>query len=86
MKKQYRKRVTITIAAAMMLISSLSAQNPIVQTCFTTDPAPVVFGDRIYVYTGHDEELITNPPVPGDPRGGMKTSRVNYYELELKEA
>ena len=39
-----------------------------------------------YGYTGHDEELITNPPVPGDPRGGMKTSRVNSYELELKEA
>lgn len=31
------------------------AQNPIVQTCFTTDPAPMVSGDRLYVYTGHDE-------------------------------
>ena len=35
--------------------SSVLAQNPIVQTCFTTDPAPMVHGDRIYVYTGHDE-------------------------------
>lgn len=32
-----------------------NAQNPIVQTCFTTDPAPMVSGDRLYVYTGHDE-------------------------------
>ncbi len=31
------------------------AENPIVQTCFTTDPAPMVDGDRLYVYTGHDE-------------------------------
>ena len=56
MKKQYRKRVTTAFAAVMALMTSMSAQNPIVQTCFTTDPAPVVFGDRIYVYTGHDED------------------------------
>lgn len=31
------------------------AENPLVQTCFTTDPAPMVHGDRLYVYTGHDE-------------------------------
>lgn len=30
--------------------------NPIVQTWFTTDPAPMVHGDRMYVYTGHDED------------------------------
>lgn len=32
------------------------SQNPIVQTNFTTDPAPMADGDRLYVYTGHDEE------------------------------
>ncbi len=31
------------------------AKNPIVQTRYTSDPAPMVHGDRIYVYTGHDE-------------------------------
>lgn len=31
-------------------------RNPIIQTCFTTDPAPMVDGDRLYVFTGHDEE------------------------------
>jgi beta-xylosidase len=35
---------------------ALNAQNPIVQTWFTSDPAPMVHGDRIYVYTGHDED------------------------------
>lgn len=30
-------------------------RNPIVQTCYSTDPAPMVDGDRLYVYTGHDE-------------------------------
>lgn len=39
------------------LISSiLMAQNPIVQTCYTTDPAPMVHDGRLYVYTGHDED------------------------------
>lgn len=37
-------------------ISVSLAQNPIVQTCFTTDPAPMVSGDRLYVFTGHDED------------------------------
>ena len=56
MNLQKRKRVATMIAAVMTLISTLSAQNPIVQTCFTTDPAPMVHGDRIYIYTGHDED------------------------------
>ena len=30
-------------------------KNPIVQTWYTSDPAPMVHGDRLYVYTGHDE-------------------------------
>ena len=56
MNLQNRKRAVTAIAAVMTLMSSLSAQNPIVQTCFTTDPAPMVHGDRIYIYTGHDED------------------------------
>jgi len=35
------------------------ADNPIVQTIYTTDPAPVVVGDRLYVFTGHDEDGST---------------------------
>ena len=32
-------------------------RNPIVQTCFTTDPAPLNVGDSVlYLFTGHDEE------------------------------
>ncbi len=34
----------------------LMAQNPIVRTCYTTDPAPMVHDGRLYVYTGHDED------------------------------
>ncbi|MBQ7442877.1 MAG: family 43 glycosylhydrolase [Bacteroidaceae bacterium] len=32
-------------------------RNPIVQTCYTTDPAPLNVGDTVlYVFTGHDED------------------------------
>ncbi len=32
------------------------AQNPIVQTCYTSDPAPMIHNGRLYLYTGHDED------------------------------
>ena len=35
---------------------SIMAQNPFVQTWFTSDPAPMVHDGRMYVYTGHDED------------------------------
>lgn len=45
--------LSLTLLAAT---SVASAQNPIAQTCFSTDPAPMVSGDRLYVFTGHDED------------------------------
>ena len=51
--KNFKILSTLLLAAVWL---GASAQNPIVQTNFTTDPAPMVHGDRLYVYTGHDEE------------------------------
>ncbi len=45
-----------TTLIALAVSGMAMAQNPIVQTCYTTDPAPMVHGDRLYVYTGHDEK------------------------------
>ena len=41
-----------------MALAALAAhaQNPFVQTWFTSDPAPMVHNGRMYVYTGHDED------------------------------
>ena len=41
---------------AMAVVSHVSAQNPFVQTWCTSDPAPMVANNRMYVYTGHDED------------------------------
>jgi arabinoxylan arabinofuranohydrolase len=35
------------------------AQNPIIQTVFTADPAPLVYNDTLFLYTGHDEDEAT---------------------------
>lgn len=38
----------------LMSVAGLSAQNPVIQTHFSPDPAPMVYKDRMYVYTGDD--------------------------------
>lgn len=40
--------------------SRARADNPIVQTSYTADPAPVVYGDRLYLYTSHDEDVTVD--------------------------
>lgn len=35
------------------------ADNPIIQTKFTADPAPMVYRDTVFLYTSHDEDDAT---------------------------
>ncbi|WP_308125781.1 family 43 glycosylhydrolase [Nonomuraea ceibae] len=44
---------------AVLFPSAAGADNPIVQTIYTADPAPLVHDGRVYVYTGHDEDGST---------------------------
>ncbi len=49
------------LVAALLLLGGApphgaGAQNPFVQTCYTSDPAPMVHDGTLYVYTGHDED------------------------------
>lgn len=46
----------ITCATMAFMALTATAQNPFVQTWFTSDPAPMCYNDKMYVYTGHDEE------------------------------
>jgi hypothetical protein len=36
------------------------ADNPIVQTSYTADPAPMMYNGRLYLYTSHDEDVTVN--------------------------
>ena len=41
---------------AIILVTTATAQKPIVQTKYTADPAPMVYNDTIFLYTSHDED------------------------------
>lgn len=57
------------------------AQNPIVQTYFTADPAPMVHDGTVYLYTSHDEdETIKNFFTMNDWRCYSSTDMVNWTD------
>src|SRR4029077_10518710 len=43
------------LAAAQATSSPAPGANPLFRDKFTADPAPLVIGDRLYLYVGHDE-------------------------------
>lgn len=40
---------------AMTQLPAAPGSNPIIRDTFTADPAPLVVGNRLYLYVGHDE-------------------------------
>lgn len=63
--KSIKKKIRISLAVSVVIclaavgqtsVLDAYAQNPIVQTSFTPDPAPLVIGDELYVFTGSDRE------------------------------
>jgi arabinoxylan arabinofuranohydrolase len=57
-------RRMISCALAFLFLTALlddvaRADNPIVQTIYTADPAPLIYNGRVYLYTGHDEDGST---------------------------
>ena len=50
------KRKKFLTAIVWTTAMAAHAQNPIIQTCFTPDPAPFVHGDTVYLFTDHDED------------------------------
>jgi hypothetical protein len=47
-------------AAATVYSAAALADNPVVQTNYTADPAPMVYDGRLYLYTSHDEDVTVN--------------------------
>src|SRR6188768_1250456 len=48
--------LALALAATLTAPPAL-ADNPIVQTSYTADPAPMVYDGRLYLYTSHDEDV-----------------------------
>ncbi|MGK3990836.1 glycoside hydrolase family 43 protein [Sorangium sp. So ce136] len=71
----------MALAAAAALPSPARADNPIVQTSYTADPAPMVHEGRLYLYTSHDEDVsVNNFYTMNDWRLYSTTDMVNWTD------
>jgi arabinoxylan arabinofuranohydrolase len=49
-------RMFLSLSISVLFLTAVFADNPIIQTNYTADPAPLVIGDTVYLYTSHDED------------------------------
>jgi arabinoxylan arabinofuranohydrolase len=70
------------IAATMVLLPLISkAQNPVIQTNYTADPAPMVHNGTVYLYTSHDEDVtVKNFFTMNDWKCYSTTDMVNWTD------
>ncbi len=54
--RHFSCKIHLSLVLFLLASTALRAQNPFVQTWFTSDPAPLVHNGTMYVYTGHDED------------------------------
>ena len=47
---------TVAIAVGLCTFNTIVAQNPIIQTMYTPDPAPFVYNDTVFLFVDHDED------------------------------
>lgn len=70
--------VCLLIAVTPLVIK---AQNPIIQTSYTADPAPMVYNGTVYLYTSHDEDqTVRNFFTMNDWRCYSSTDMVNWTD------
>jgi len=76
------RKTYIILLMAFLLFSKMNfAQNPIVQTNYTADPAPMVHNSTVYLYTSHDEdETVKNFFTMTDWRCYSSTDMVNWTD------
>jgi hypothetical protein len=57
--RDLKTSIPLTILGISLTLFSV-AQNPIIQTNYTADPAPMVHNGTVYLYTTHDEDITVN--------------------------
>lgn len=53
-------RIGISLTKEEIAEEKEFAKNPIITSIYTADPAPMVYGDTLYLYTSHDEDELVN--------------------------
>jgi len=84
MKKSTKPKLITNIVLVLTIAwgTICFADNPIVQTVYTADPAPMVHNGICYVYTSHDEDvLVRNFFTMNDWRCYSTTDMVNWTDL-----
>ncbi|MBE6851138.1 MAG: carbohydrate-binding protein [Ruminococcus sp.] len=82
MKRMIRIVVAAVVgmSAVMACTPTIFADNPIVQTNYTADPAPMVYNDTMYIYTSHDLDGSTYFTMP-DWKCYSSTDMQNWTDL-----
>lgn len=76
----WNKLACIAVMGALLPFVG-KAQNPIIQTSYTADPAPMVYNGTVYLYTSHDEdETVNNFFTMNDWRCYSSTDMVNWTD------
>ncbi|NLK40718.1 MAG: family 43 glycosylhydrolase, partial [Planctomycetes bacterium] len=74
-------KMSFRLTAMLVVWAACYADNPIVQTSYTADPAPSVYNDTVYLYTTHDEdELVNHFFTMNDWRCYSSTDMVNWTD------
>ena len=58
--KKFLSAILVSILIAGTITSVVHADNPIVQTIYTADVAPIVYDGVVYIYAGHDEDDLND--------------------------
>lgn len=90
-RRIFKKAVTMmfvmAVAATSVTVPSLvKAENPVVQTMYTADPAPLVVGDTMYVYTTRDdlkESCIDDWSYMNEWRCFATKDMINYTDMGM---
>jgi hypothetical protein len=77
--KIYLKVIAATLVSFNIGLTLCLAQNPIIQTIYTADPAPMVHNDTVYLYADHDEDGSTYFTM-NDWRCYSSTDMVNWTD------
>ncbi|AGF55874.1 hypothetical protein B0P06_005875 [Clostridium saccharoperbutylacetonicum] len=77
--KKVLSMIIISAASILLFPVVCHAENPIVQTRYTADPAPMVYNGTCYLYTGHDEDGSTYYTM-NDWRCYSSTDMVNWVD------
>ncbi|WP_432713901.1 glycoside hydrolase family 43 protein [Pedobacter sp.] len=54
------KTFVILISLGLLIQHKSMAQNPIIKHLFTADPAPIIYKDTVFLYTGQDTATVSD--------------------------